>query len=162
MLPDGGDGDAVAAVGETYRVLRPGGVAVFNSWKYLPNMSVIEAASRETRPEETPVPRAGKDNWFNTDFLRGVVEMGGFAPEQVTMHEAPVSVTTAELDRYANMLWSFIGGTTTAGWIHSDEENWERAIEVIKRELAKTDGYREIQGGRARLRFVANIAVARK
>ncbi|KAK8133625.1 hypothetical protein PG984_005637 [Apiospora sp. TS-2023a] len=147
VLPDNDDdndaGTAVATIREAYRTLQPGGVAVFNSWKYLPNMSAIAAASQETRPEGTPVPRAGKDKWSSAEFLRGVVEKGGFVSEQVTMHEAPVSVTTAALDRYANMLWSFIGGTTTAGWLESsDEENWDRAIEIIKQELRKTEGAR--------------------
>jgi hypothetical protein len=60
------------------------------------------------------------------------------------------------------MLWSFIGGTTAAGWIESDEERWDEAIAIIKDELRKTDGFTELEDGKMILKFVANIAVATK
>ena len=60
------------------------------------------------------------------------------------------------------MLWSFIGGTSEAGWLKSDEESWDKAIEVIKEELSKTEGFKALDGGTAQLKFVANIAIATK
>ncbi|KAK8044773.1 hypothetical protein PG993_004797 [Apiospora rasikravindrae] len=158
VLPD----DGVCAAKEVHRTLKPGGVAIFNSWKYVPNMPPLEAAAKATRPEGTPSPRAGLDKWSSADFLQSVVEKGGFKSDKITMHQAPVSVTTSEVNRYANMLWSFIGGTTPVGWLKSDEENWDKAIDVIKEELKKTEGYKELDGGRLQLQFVANIAVAKK
>lgn len=71
-------------------------------------------------------------------------------------------VTTSELDRYANMLWSFIGGIAPVGWLKSDEETWDEAIEIIKRELRKADGYAELPGGKSQTKFIANIAIATK
>ncbi|KAK8119949.1 S-adenosyl-L-methionine-dependent methyltransferase [Apiospora kogelbergensis] len=158
VLPD----DGVGAIKEVHRTLKPGGSAVFNSWKYVPNMPPLEAAAKATRPEGTPLPRAGLDKWSSAEFLQGIVEEGGFKTENITMHQAPVSVTTSEVNRYANMLWSFIGGTTPVGWLKSDEDNWDKAIQVIKDELKKTEGYKEIEGGRLQLQFVANIVVAKK
>ncbi|KAK7977219.1 S-adenosyl-L-methionine-dependent methyltransferase [Apiospora saccharicola] len=84
------------------------------------------------------------------------------------MHEAPVSVTAAELDRYANMLWSFIGGTTT-----THDNDGRRARVVGRGELgsggrghqAGVAGDGGVSGGSrggARLMFVALVAVARK
>jgi hypothetical protein len=79
------------------------------------------------------------------------------------VHQREVLYTTvAGMHRYANMLWSFVGGTTPGGWLESDEENWDKAIEVIIRDLKETDGYREVGGGRIELKFIANIAVAIK
>lgn len=152
--------DGIDAVKEVHRTLKPGGTAVFNSWKYVPNMEPIQVAAKETRPEGTPLPRAGLEKWSRADFLKSVVEKGGF--QQIAMEESPVSVTVCEMDRYASMLWSFIGGTSTAGWLQSDEENWDSAIDIVKREVRKTPGYKELPDGRIHLQFVANIAIATK
>ncbi|KAI1178638.1 S-adenosyl-L-methionine-dependent methyltransferase [Nemania sp. FL0916] len=155
--------DGVDAVRETYRTLKPGGVAVFNSWNYVPNIAPIHAAAKATRPEGTPLPRAGMEKWTDPEFLKSVVEKGGFEGDKIEMHKCRVSVTTGlEMDGWANMLWSFIGGTTTAGWLEEDERNWDRAIGIIKREVRRTEGFKELPGGRAQLGFVANVAVARK
>lgn len=154
--------DGIDAVKEAYRTLKPGGQAIFNSWAYVPNMSPLEVASRETRPEGSPLPRAGLDKWAKADFLHQVLRDGGFEQHQITVHQREVYTAIAEMRHYANMLWSFIGGTTPIGWLESDEENWDKAIEVIIRELRHTDGYREVEGGRSELKFIANIAVATK
>ncbi|KAI1426425.1 S-adenosyl-L-methionine-dependent methyltransferase [Xylaria sp. FL1777] len=154
--------DGIDAVKEVYRTLKPGGKAVFNSWKYVPNLGPIQAAAKATRPEGTPLPRAGLDKWSQPDFLQSVIEKGGFEKDKIVIESRAVSVTTVEIDRYASMLWSFIGGTSTVGWLRSDEENWDRAVEVVKQEVRKTEGYQELPDGRTLLKFVANIAVATK
>jgi SAM-dependent methyltransferase len=82
--------------------------------------------------------------------------------ENITMTKAKVSCGTPELTHFATMLWSFIGGTSEAGWLLSDEENWDKAIEIVKKELAKTEGYKILKGGKAQLEFIANIAIATK
>lgn len=154
--------DGIDAVKEVYRTLKPGGQAIFNSWAYVPNMPPLEAATRETRPEGSPLPRAGLEKWTEADFLQKVIGDGGFEQHKITVHQREVYTTAGEINWFANMLWSFIGGTTPVGWLESDEENWDKAIEVIIRELKKTDGYREVEGGRSELKFIANIAVATK
>ncbi|KAK9788071.1 putative S-adenosyl-L-methionine-dependent methyltransferase [Seiridium cardinale] len=154
--------DGIDAVKEVYRTLKPGGLAVFNSWKYVPNMAPLEAAAKATRPEGIPPPRSGLDKWTRAEHLQDIIAQDGFDKAQVTMHQAKVHVTTSEIDRYVNMLWSFIGGTTPAGWLESDEENWDRALDIIKGELKTTEGYTEIEDGRLSLQFIANVAVAKK
>lgn len=154
--------DGIDAVKGVYRTLKPGGRAIFNSWAYVPNMPPLEVAAKETRPEGSPLPRAGLEKWAKADFLHQVMREGGFEQHQIKVHQRQVYCTVSEIHRYANMLWSFIGGTTPTGWLESDEENWAKAIEVIIRELKNTDGYREVDGGRSELKFIANIAVATK
>jgi ubiquinone/menaquinone biosynthesis C-methylase UbiE len=51
--------DGIDAIKETYRTLKPGGTAVFNSWFYVPNVEPLQIASRSTRPAGTPQPRDG-------------------------------------------------------------------------------------------------------
>ncbi|KAI1744686.1 S-adenosyl-L-methionine-dependent methyltransferase [Xylaria scruposa] len=154
--------DGIDAVKEVYRTLKPGGKAFFNSWNYVPNMEPIQAAAKATRPEGTPLPRAGLEKWSRAEFLQSVIEQGGFEKDKISIETRAVSVATSEMDRYANMLWSFIGGTSPVGWLHSDEENWDNAIDVVKQELRKTEGYQQLPGGKNLLKFVANVAVATK
>ncbi|KAI0455765.1 S-adenosyl-L-methionine-dependent methyltransferase [Xylaria acuta] len=154
--------DGIDTVKEIYRTLKPGGKVIINTWKYVPNFLPIQIASKATRPEGTPLPRAGSEKWSQPEFLQSIIEKGGFEKEKIVIETSPVFYHTAEMDHYANMLWSFIGGTTTAGWLRSDEENWDKAIEVVKQEVRKTEGYQEVPGNKGILKFVANIAIATK
>lgn len=154
--------DGLDMVKEVYRTLKPGGKAIFNTWKYVPNFLPIQAASKATRPEGSPLPRAGSEKWSNPEYFQSVIEQGGFEKDKIVVENSPVFIHTAEMDLYANQLWSFIGGTTSVGWLRSDEENWDKAIEVVKQEVRKSEGYEELPGGRNRLRFVANIVIATK
>jgi len=52
--------------------------------------------------------------------------------------------------------------TSVAGWLESNEENWSRVVEIVKAELRKTEGYKELDESRGQLKFVANIAIAVK
>jgi hypothetical protein len=126
------------------------------------DLGPIWVAAKVTRSAGTPLPRQGTDKWAQEEFLQDVVEKGGFEKDKIILVKADVHVTTSEITRYATMLWSFIGGTSTAGWLKSDEENWDRAVDVLKQELQNTDGYKPLNGGRVQLKFVANIAIATK
>jgi ubiquinone/menaquinone biosynthesis C-methylase UbiE len=74
--------DGIDAVRETYRTHKPGGIATFNSWAYNPSLDPIQVAAKATRPAETPLPRQGNDKWAQAEFLRDVVEKGGFEKEK--------------------------------------------------------------------------------
>ncbi|KAI0115532.1 hypothetical protein GGR51DRAFT_555966 [Nemania sp. FL0031] len=54
----------------------------------------------------------------------GIVNKVGIEKDKIRMEVSSASVTTsAEFYLWANMLWSFVGGTSAAGWLPSDEEN---------------------------------------
>jgi hypothetical protein len=125
-------------------------------------MGPVRVASSQTRPEGTPEIRDGLDKWSSPSFLKGAIEKAGFSSDAINLTRRDIYVTTTTIDRYATMLWSFIGGTTAAGWLESDEDKWDEAVEIVKDELRKTDGFEELDGGRMKLKFVANIAVATK
>jgi ubiquinone/menaquinone biosynthesis C-methylase UbiE len=156
-------GDGIDAVKETYRTLTPGGTAAFNSWAYVPNMDPIQLAAKLTRPEGTPLPRRGMEKWEPSKFLQGVVEKGGFDKAKTYAVQRDVfCTTTTGIHRYATMLWSFIGGTSAEGWLQSDEDKWDEALKIVETELRKTDGFAELEDGRLRLKFTANIVIATK
>lgn len=152
---------AVPAIKQMYRTLKPGGVAALNSWAYVPNMGPLRAASTATRPADFPEIRGGMDEWQEGDFLQARIQDGGFKDVSLVQREV-FAHTTTDIYHQANMLWSFIGGTTSAGWIPSDEERWDEAIEIIVAELRKTDGYQQLEGDKLRLKFIAHVAVATK
>ncbi|KAM0344954.1 hypothetical protein ACHAPU_007088 [Fusarium lateritium] len=154
--------DGIDAVKEMYRTLKPGGIAIVNSWAQTPTLPAIHAACAKTRPAGTPLPRQGLETWEDEDFLREVVIKGGFAPENVSIEKRDVYVTVGHLERFATMIWSFIAGTTTAGWLESDEESWDAAVDAVVEGLTLTDGYEQLTDGKNKIMFKANVAVARK
>jgi ubiquinone/menaquinone biosynthesis C-methylase UbiE len=154
--------DGIPAMKEMIRVLKPGGIAALNTWCYVPNMDPVRIASQKTRPPGTPEIRGGMDKWSDPEFLKSAILKAGFSSNKVALVQRDVYCHATELDHYANMLWSFIGGTTSVGWFQSDEENWNEAIKIVKEELIRTDGFKLLEGGRVRLKFIANIAVVTK
>ena len=60
------------------------------------------------------------------------------------------------------MLWSFIGGTSSVGWLESDEENWDVAVDTVVEVLQKSEGFKKLEGGKNVVMFKANIAIATK
>jgi ubiquinone/menaquinone biosynthesis C-methylase UbiE len=160
FLPN--DDVAVNVVKEMYRTLKPGGTLLLDSWAYVPNLAPIQTAAKVTRPPGTPLPRQGQTKWEAPDFVRSMIEKGGFEKEKITLTKVDVYCSTAELTHFATMAWSFIGGTGEHGWLESDEENWDRAIGILVEELKNTNGFKMLDDGRAQIKFVANIAVATK
>lgn len=125
-------------------------------------MESLGEAAKATRPEGSPHAREGMDKWSEISFIKAILENGGFASEKSTVHQEPVFATLCDLDRYATMLWSFIGGTTSAGWMESDEERWDEAVETIKNAIGRPDGFQDLGDGKFAMKFVANIAIPTK
>jgi ubiquinone/menaquinone biosynthesis C-methylase UbiE len=162
LLFAGPSNNGIEAVKEMHRTLKNDGILVVNSFAFLPNIEPLRKASQETRPPGAPELRQGVDQWADPSFLASIVEAGGFEKNRISVRQCDYSITTTEFHQYSTLLWSFVGGTTAAGWTEADEERWDDAVEVVKRELRKTDGFKLLDDGRAVLKFVANVAVATK
>ncbi|EWG50975.1 hypothetical protein FVEG_10090 [Fusarium verticillioides 7600] len=154
------ENDGVDAIKEIHRTLKPGGVAILNSWAHTPTIPAIHTAAKKTRPAGTPLPREGLDKWEDKDFLLDVIIKGGFKPEKVKFMQKDVHVTVGDLKRFAIMIWSFIGGTSKAGWLKSDEENWDVAVDAVMEALTQTEGYEELEDEKNKIMFQAHVAVA--
>ena len=48
------------------------------------------------------------------------------------------------------------------GWLESDEEKWDVAVEAVVQALQKSEGFKKLEGGKNVVMFKANIAVATK
>ncbi|KAG5752291.1 hypothetical protein H9Q70_005044 [Fusarium xylarioides] len=156
------ENDGVDAIKEMHRTLKPGGVAILNSWAHTPTIPAIHAAAKKTRPAGTPLPREGLDKWEDKDFLLDVIIKGGFEPDKVKLIQKDVYVTIGDLKRFATMIWSFIGGTSKAGWLETDEENWDAAVDSVVDALSQTRGYEKLEDGKNKIMFQAHVTVATK
>ncbi|KAJ4007394.1 hypothetical protein NW752_007626 [Fusarium irregulare] len=154
--------DGIDAIKEIHRTLKPDGSAIFNSWAYTPTLPSIIAACEKTRPAGTPLPRQGLEKWEDANFLHHVITQGGFSPDDVKLEKRDVFVTIGELKHFATMLWSFIGGTSRVGWLESDEENWDVAVDTVVETLQTSEGFKKLDDGRNVVMFKANIAIATK
>ncbi|CAG7555204.1 unnamed protein product [Fusarium equiseti] len=154
--------DGIDAIKEIHRTLKPDGIAIFNSWAYTPTLPSIIAACEKTRPAGTPLPRQGLKKWEDANFLRQVITQGGFSHGNVELEKRDVFVTIGELKHFATMLWSFIGGTSSVGWLESDEENWDVAVDAVVEALQKSEGFKKLGDGKNVVMFKANIAIATK
>jgi SAM-dependent methyltransferase len=154
--------DGIDAIKEIHRTLKPDGIAIFNSWAYTPTLPSIIAACEKTRPAGTPLPRQGLEKWEDTNFLHQVIAQGGFSPDNVKLEKRDVFVTIGGLKHFATMLWSFIGGTSSVGWLESDEENWDVAVDAVVEALQKSEGFKKLGDGKNVVMFKANIAIATK
>jgi SAM-dependent methyltransferase len=154
--------DGIDAMKEMYRTSKPGGIAIVNSWAYTPTLPAIHAACKKTRPAGTPLPRQGLEKWEDAELLRDVLIKGGFSADKVTLHHKDVHVTIGDLKRFSTMIWSFIAGTTTAGWLESDEEKWDEAVDAVAEALTLTKGFEKLEDGKNKIMFKANVAVATK
>lgn len=47
-------------------------------------------------------------------------------------------------------------------WLEQDEGKWDEAIEVLKREIERTDGSNKIGDGRWEMLSIANVVIATK
>jgi SAM-dependent methyltransferase len=154
--------DGIDAMKEMYRTLKPGGIAIVNSWAYTPTLPAIHVACKKTRPAGTPLPRQGLEKWEDAKVLQDVLIKGGFSPDKVSLHQKDVHVTIGDLKRFSTMIWSFIAGTTTAGWLESDEEKWDEAVDAVAEALTLTKGFEKLEDGKNKIMFRANVAVATK
>ncbi|KAL4732126.1 hypothetical protein ACLX1H_001134 [Fusarium chlamydosporum] len=147
---------------EIYRTLKPNGVVIVNSWAYVPTLPAIIAACERTRPAGTPLPRQHLEKWQDEEFLRSIVIQGGFSPNKITLERKNILVTIGELKHFATMLWSFIGGTSSVGWLDSDEESWDVAVDTVAEALTQTEGFEKLEDGKYKIMFKAHIAIANK
>ncbi|KAI1070703.1 hypothetical protein LB507_006720 [Fusarium sp. FIESC RH6] len=152
--------DGIDAIKEIHRTLKPDGIAILNSWAYTPTLPAIIAACEKTRPVGTPLPRQGLEKWEDSDFLRRVITQGGFSSETVKLENRDVFVTIGGLKHLSTMLWSFIGGTSSVGWLESDEENWDVAVEAVVEALQNSEGFKNLGDDKNVVMFKANIAIA--
>ncbi|ETS77613.1 hypothetical protein PFICI_09675 [Pestalotiopsis fici W106-1] len=156
MTREGG----VPAVSQMRRTLRPGGSAIFTSWARLPQVGPAQAAHAATRGPDGPPLREIPPEWWRGEHLRGVAIKAGFAQGQTELHTVNVHLHYDSAERLARLIWSWLG-PPLSGWLESDEENWDKAIEVILKSFEENDDFKLGPDG-VEVQLTANVLIARK
>lgn len=154
-------GGADAAAKEIYRTLKPGGVAIASIWTHMPHLDALQKAHFRTRGRDAAMPPLLLAESFKQPDLQRCLEVGGFAKEQIECHERDCYVKIQDLERWAQLAWSYLGRLST-GWTQTDEEKWDEAIGDIVQNLGSGGAMEVNEQGEKVLQFVACIATARK
>ncbi|KAH6603832.1 hypothetical protein Trco_007278 [Trichoderma cornu-damae] len=161
MIFVGPRNDGVDAAKEMYRTLKPGGTLVLNCFAYVPVLEPIREASRATRSTGALPEWNSFEKWMDPAFIANIVEAGGFEKGAVSVQQREMFINVGDFDRHARLVWS-MRGMPSAGWSKEDEERWDEAVEIVKRELQKTEGFRLLDDGTAVVRNLINVATATK
>lgn len=118
----------VDAVRETYRTLRPGGLAIVTCWRRFAPMFIVHAAQKRIRPDRPlmPTPSPG---FYEEGMLRKTVEEGGFAKDDITTVDKVLVVSDEENIAGLTMLMSGPMMTRAReGYTEEEEASWAESV----------------------------------
>lgn len=143
----------VDAVRETYRTLKPGGLAVVTCWRRFPPVFIVRSAQKKIRPDLPLMPIPGPE-FCEEGILQRSVEKAGFSNEKISVYDKVLVVKDEDN----------VGGITTLmsgpmmakarqGYTAEEEAKWVEAVsQSVKEEIEKFGG----------IRFEAYILLATK
>ncbi|KAH8124606.1 hypothetical protein FP744_10006393 [Trichoderma asperellum] len=161
MIFVGPRNNGVDAVKEMYRTLRPGGTLLLNCFGHNCVLEPIREASRATRPDGILPQWNSFEEWTDPSFIAGIVEAGGFEKEAIKVEQCHMIVNVGNYERATTLLWS-MRGMPSGGWSEEDEEKWDEAVDIIRRELQQTEGFRMHDDGTAELKYAVHVLTATK
>ncbi|ETS74151.1 hypothetical protein PFICI_14017 [Pestalotiopsis fici W106-1] len=131
------------AVRETYRTLRPGGLAVITCWRRFAPMFIVHAAQKKIRPDLPLMPTPGPE-FFEEGVLQQVVEEGGFAKDNITVVEKALLVSDGENVAGLTALMSGpMMSKAREGYTEDEEARWAESIgQSVKEEVDQFGGIR--------------------
>jgi ubiquinone/menaquinone biosynthesis C-methylase UbiE len=141
------------AVRETYRTLRPGGLAVVTCWRRFAPMFIIHAAQKKIRPDLPLMPTPSPE-FYEEGVLQKVVEESGFAKDDITMIDKVLLVADHENIAGLTMLISGpMMSKAREGYTEEEEARWVESVrQSVKEEVEQFGG----------IRFEAYILLATK
>ncbi|KAI0408256.1 S-adenosyl-L-methionine-dependent methyltransferase [Xylaria palmicola] len=133
----------VDAVSETYRTLRPGGLAIFTCWRRFAPMFIVQAAQKKIRPDLPLMPTPSPE-FYEEGVLQKVVEEGGFTKDNISAGEKVLIVTDDENIIGLTMLMSGpMMIKAREGYTEKEEARWAESVkEAAKEEIQQFGGVR--------------------
>lgn len=153
--------DPVAAAREMYRTLKPGGTAVTAFWLQIPQGECAGETRRAVWGPQAKLAVEPKPQHKDRDYIRSLLVEGGFAHDDVELHEKSAFLPVRDLDEFAVAIWTAIG-KPEGGWTREDEERWDEAVAKYKELLQKKSGFSVDNDGNITLEAIAQIAIVRK
>jgi len=144
-----------------YRTVKKGGVAVVSTWAAMAHGEPIKKAHLVTRGPDVVFPMGMPNRWYEQSTLKEFLLVGGFKEENIKISTCDVYIETKDLHHLMTATWSFLGSRAD-GWHKSDEENWDKAVDVLVKEIEAGPYYHKTPSGDVALRMVANVAIATK
>ncbi|KAN0120278.1 S-adenosyl-L-methionine-dependent methyltransferase [Hyaloscypha variabilis] len=144
------------AVRETYRTLRPDGLAIVTCWRRFAPMFIVHAAQKKIRPDLPLMPTPSPE-FYKEGVLQKVVEEGGFAKEDITMIDKMLLVADEENIAGLTMLISGpMMSKAREGYTEEEEARWVESVrQSVKEEVDQFGGIRfEAGRGRRELRRI--------
>lgn len=133
----------VDAVRETYRTLRPSGLAVVTCWRRFAPMFIVHAAQKKIRPD-LPLMPTPNPQFYEEGALQKVVEEGGFAKDNITVVDKVLVVDDGENIAGLTMLMSGpMMAKAREGYTAEEEARWVQSVsEAVKEEVEQFGGIR--------------------
>lgn len=141
------------AVRETYRTLRPDGLAVITCWRRFAPMFIVHAAQKKIRPDLPLMPTPSPE-FYEEGVLQKVVEESGFARDHIKVVDKVLVVADDENIAGLTMLMSGpMMSKAREGYTEEEQGRWPESIsQSVKEEVEQFGG----------IRFEAYILLATK
>jgi ubiquinone/menaquinone biosynthesis C-methylase UbiE len=129
------------AIRETYRTLRPGGLAVITCWRRFAPMFIVHAAQKRIRPDLPLMPTPSPE-FYEEGVLQKVVEENGFAKDNLKLVEKVLVVSD---DENIAGLTALLSGPMMAkareGYTEEEAARWAEAVsQSVKEEVEQFGG----------------------
>jgi ubiquinone/menaquinone biosynthesis C-methylase UbiE len=132
--------DALQALREIHRTLKPDGVAVLLTWKRFGFGSTVHVAQSLIRPDLPPMPIPGS-HFMNEGVLRDLVIMAGFNEEKVQVQHDKTIRKGEDLEGMRDFMLGDISKMATKDWTDEEKSRWAAAVdEAIQREVEQYGG----------------------
>jgi ubiquinone/menaquinone biosynthesis C-methylase UbiE len=131
------------AVRETYRTLRPDGLAVITCWRRFAPVFIVHEAQKKLRPDLPLVPTPNRE-FSEEGVLQKVVEESGFAKDRIRVVEKTLVVTD---DEDIAGLTTFMSGPLMSkareGYTEEEQVRWAESVsKSVKEEIQEFGGIR--------------------
>lgn len=131
------------AIRETYRTLRPGGLAIVTCWNRFAPVIIVHAAQKMIRPDLPLMPNPGPQ-FFEDGVLQKVVEEGGFTKDKITVVRKELLIVDDEnKEGLTSLMTGPLMKKAREGYTEDEEARWAESVaKAVQEEVDQFGGIR--------------------
>ncbi|KAK6196623.1 hypothetical protein LQW54_011363 [Pestalotiopsis sp. IQ-011] len=118
--------------------------------------SSLAHAHWRTRGQDGSMPALHPLEGFVQEDLGKALVAGGFEEENIEFSEKTCSLKVSNLERFAQLSWSYLGPLPT-GWSQNDEDKWDEATADIIQQLQRAEGITKNEKGETSYSFLTVV-----